>query len=723
MADKTPPTPAPANRIYQQIEATADLYDPSVYDLLTFQRRSWQTSGDPSSKDFIPLSAVKARSPQDYKMFVVGLIPPSANVTGRLLDRSATVAAIQGFSEDVDVAGSSGGGVGTTNGLVVTAAGYAFGPTSGANTVGTPIQPGALNAGHSVDPAYTTHSRAEMYHIFHDAYVKVFGREPTPNEVLFLVVQSCRETGGKWPNNNPGFLGNASNPDDPRIGGPGANTFKHAGAYWISYNDPVSGAASMVKTVYGNAAARAAAESGDPLGYCAALAASSYYGDDSVNMYYHGSDKSPKQGLFPTLLKESASEIKAAGGPAFNIGELPANAPDNCAFNETGEDYRKRVGWAGPGGKGFATKPPAWVAEKGIDTKNAGAVFASASRFNKNSLYDESCPLTGDTPNDPNGKATSFAGGGSEAKAKAEKDADKKANKDLNQSELGQALLKAQKAYIEALQISLEQMRRTPPLRMLVNPTSFKPSEEKVIADGSFSRNGTIVEHWGEQQIKISASGRLAGFYSLDVGGSSVTEGAAGSSPGLGRMARNFSESYQNFLSLYLIYRNNGTIWLENTFAGEKSPKANNLALVGSVYIYYDNVLYIGSFDSFNVTESDDKPFTLEYDYSFTVRARFELDRIPDPQENYGASTLFATAFPAVATKTIPTTTAVTEAPIKGTLSPGEQAIVDSAAKFLAEEKADAEAAAVVGPLDALFAPPPPLKSGPKGNNPVLGKK
>jgi hypothetical protein len=91
-------------------------------------------------------------------------------------------------------------------------------------------------------------------------------------------------------------------------------------------------------------------------------------------------------------------------------------------------------------------------------------------------------------------------------------------------------------------------------------------------------------------------------------------------------MARNFSKGYQNFLSLYLLYRNNAGLYLPDLGV----EKRLNLSVVGTVYIYYDNILYLGSFDSFNVTEDDTKPFTLDYTFEFTVRATFLLDNPPD---------------------------------------------------------------------------------------------
>ena len=152
---------------------------------------------------------------------------------------------------------------------------------------------------------------------------------------------------------------------------------------------------------------------------------------------------------------------------------------------------------------------------------------------------------------------------------------------------------------------------------MLVNPNSFKVSSEKICNDGNWTRNGPVIEHWGEGQDKIAGSGKIAGFYALDMQNAN--------SPGLTRTARNWSMAYQNFMSLFMLYRNNGGLYLNNATSGSKDNHTL-LSVVGSIYIYYDGVLYIGSFDSFNLSEADTSPHTHDYDFAFTVRAWFVLD-------------------------------------------------------------------------------------------------
>jgi len=175
-------------------------------------------------------------------------------------------------------------------------------------------------------------------------------------------------------------------------------------------------------------------------------------------------------------------------------------------------------------------------------------------------------------------------------------------------------------------------MKATPPLQMLVNPQSFRLSSEKVIADGSWTRFGPIVEHWGDNQDKLEASGKVGAFYAAALDD--------GSGPGLTRTARQYSAAYQNLISLYLLYKNNAGIYApDGAFGSKSSNEAKTLlSVLGSIYIYYDHSLYIGSFDSFTMNESDGAPFSLDYSFSFTVRAQFLLDTVPDPKFTYGVS-------------------------------------------------------------------------------------
>ena len=193
----------------------------------------------------------------------------------------------------------------------------------------------------------------------------------------------------------------------------------------------------------------------------------------------------------------------------------------------------------------------------------------------------------------------------------------KVAGQNVNSEGIGKLYQQAQAVERKALQISLEKMRNTPPLRLMVNPTSFKTSDTKTRNDGNMSRKGAIVQTHSNGQTKLDISGKIAGFYAIDVD----NEVTGGEAPGLTRVARHWSAGYQNFLSLFLLYKNNGRL-----FTYDESSNINLISMVGSVYIYYDGHLYLGSFDNLNVTESDTSQFQLEYNIQFTCRAVYTLD-------------------------------------------------------------------------------------------------
>jgi len=254
---------------------------------------------------------------------------------------------------------------------------------------------------------------------------------------------------------------------------------------------------------------------------------------------------------------------------------------------------------------------------------------------------------------------------GAEASSESRASQDRLAGTGFNSTTIGEQYTAAQRCEILQTKAAIGAMQKAPPLRLLVNPKSFSVKSEKIVSDGNWNRTGPIIEFWGDNQDKISASGQVAGFYAMD------QLNATG--PGLTRSARQFSAGYRNFLSLYQLYRNNGGVYL--TPCGS-TDKERNLSLLGSVYLYYDNVLYFGSFDSFSITEEDGKPFQLEYSWEFTVRAAFLLDRPSDPRIDYGVQ---GAGFVSESV-TLPTNTAVTRSPFS-----------DEGSGVL-EERAEAEA-------------------------------
>lgn len=646
-----------STRIYEQIENTADVYPPSVYDLLlTCQKTALLTEDDSVANEFIPLTTVPLRSSRDAQLFIIGLIPPSANVSGFVLDRSATLASVLGAPDsdqttskpDTNIdqtmadlqATLQGGGTGTGDPLYLV-------PGYDIPKVDAQFNPGVKYGSAAVtepDPTIIQLKPMEVYQAIYDAYTKQYGHPPTVTECLIYTTQSLRETGGRWPNNNPGFIRGKGSPNEP---GEGKFFEKSDQSYYGSFSSTAAGASSFVRTVTKTSNARTAAQQGNVLGYFIALAQQGYY-SDSVDSYYGNSRK---------IVSGMAAAIEKSGGPGFGSIDLPP-APNTCAFKEKGTKYRERIGYT--------------VNGKNTNRKSLDAI---SQRFKAGSPYGDACaflpPGAGAAP------PTDWSKSGSQNAKQSQKGKDAKSGtQNLNDTALGQALMEKQKATIKALQQAIDNMAKTPPLRLLVNPTSFKINTEKVIADGAWTRNGPIQEHWGEQHDKISASGKLAAFYALDMGNPGGL-GAIGSGPGLTRTARNYSASFQNFLSLFMIYKSNGAVWLDD-LNDKTGSRPNNLALMGSVYIYYDHTLYIGSFRSLNTRQTDTAPYTMEYDFEFVVRASFLLDFQNDPKLTYGAPELFTSG-------SVPTQTSTAVA--SRSSNAGTESAVMSAEEALAIEK------------------------------------
>lgn len=545
------------NSISDQINQSADFYQPAVYELLSFYQ-SLSLEADPMDGQFIPMTTVQPWEQKRSLFFAVGLLPPASNVTGRLLDRSASIQGLQGSYEDLvsenpDPGSSSTGDLpGETGGV----------PTS------TPL------------PVGPTQSDSDDFWVQFVVMCNRLGCQP---EELARVIQT-----------ESGF-----NPAAGYVNRNGETTAR--GLIQFIRPTATSDRIGMTDEQYDNLQNTSAL---DQLQW--------------VERYFKGR----AQG-------RNAFELKAVTIGGFNN-------PDGSIYNGTATEpefrnaARQRSAYLanqqldGPPSKGYITAVD-------LNRRMAGKRLASGTQGRINSARRDLGMEVGYVPFQPDEETTeSWQAGGSASANRASKNAAQVANKDLNQTNLGRQFMAQQQAMINAMQQALTQMANTPPLRLLVNPQSFRISCEKIISDGNWGRSGPIIEHWGESQDTIEASGKIAAFYSMDALNSS--------GPGLNRTARQFSASYQNLLSLWTIYKNNGGVWFPDPLM-PSGARAKNLAVVGSVYLYYDHTLYIGSFNTFTLTESETSPFTLEYSFTFSVRATFLLDHLNDAQYTYGRPT------------------------------------------------------------------------------------
>jgi hypothetical protein len=163
------------------------------------------------------------------------------------------------------------------------------------------------------------------------------------------------------------------------------------------------------------------------------------------------------------------------------------------------------------------------------------------------------------------------------------------------------------KKQVDAINAQVEAVANTPPLALLINPTEFRASHEHQV-DTAKGRRRNIVNIWMEKPISITGNGVTAGQYVVDSTGSG----------GLTSTLRVQSLSYLNLMSLVRIYKNNGNIYTDND-QNFGSGNSGIQLIPMSIYIYYDGHVYIGSFSSFSITDSAEKPHSLAYSFGFTA--------------------------------------------------------------------------------------------------------
>lgn len=537
--------------IREDIESSADYYLPGVYAELSFCN-NYEIDFDPLGLEFIPVSGVRANS----KLFVVGLLAPMSVVTGKLQDRSASL----------------GGVVDTPEGAEVPV---------------TPRVPGGQ-------------------------YPEGKG---LPDEFWLSYVEMCARLGGdpavlarvlfNESHFNPGAVNWGKTPQGVRYPqAKGLNQFILS--TFLGVSSKSSASAATRKAYWEN---MENAPPTDQLYWMEQFfkGKGGLSGKNATQIYVSnfGDHRNPDGSMYASIPAQRAW-LESQGLPTDD-------ATRNKHFREADKqqkEFEANKGLAGPDGTirssalEYAVKrtPPSHVLDAIERAKAARASGAKAppltDPFTKPPVVETKAP--------PSWEDSGSGNAQDEAKT-----ATKAAKSDLNLSGLGLQYRAAQEAEIAATQDAIETMRATPPLKFLVNPSTFEVSSEQIVSSSSWSRNGPIIEHWGSNQDKLSFSGQVAAFFALD----SLT----GAGPGLTRSAAVYSASYQNFLSLWHLYRNNAGVYLNG-------PEGRQLSVLGSVYIYYDSVMYVGSFDTFSVTQDEGSPHTLEYNIEFTVRATFRLD-------------------------------------------------------------------------------------------------
>lgn len=135
-----------------------------------------------------------------------------------------------------------------------------------------------------------------------------------------------------------------------------------------------------------------------------------------------------------------------------------------------------------------------------------------------------------------------------------------------------------------------------PTLKFRANPTTLDRPFKKV-NNIEPSLSGLIEYHGGDDVDILTISGATATFYNSYYGLTNISE------------VRKATDAYQFIETLIALFLNNGFQY----------DSRGRVYAELFVYLSYDNNIYKGHFESLSVRDSVDKPYQLEYDFTFVA--------------------------------------------------------------------------------------------------------
>lgn len=161
----------------------------------------------------------------------------------------------------------------------------------------------------------------------------------------------------------------------------------------------------------------------------------------------------------------------------------------------------------------------------------------------------------------------------------------------------------------------IQAIESTPDLTLLINPKSFDLSYSKIQQHQEFVRTGTVFQSLlGEELPKLSCSGQIGAYVASNRNPELGANAPGVPGPdGVSYFSKRDSLSFQNFISIFNFYLNNGYIY---DLVGRS--RANHY--IGYISIFWDGKEYQGTFESFNYSYTETaQNGGLEYDFSFVV--------------------------------------------------------------------------------------------------------
>jgi len=141
-----------------------------------------------------------------------------------------------------------------------------------------------------------------------------------------------------------------------------------------------------------------------------------------------------------------------------------------------------------------------------------------------------------------------------------------------------------------------------------VNPTSISETHMQKI-ERFQTRGGWVEQHWGHELVEISVDQSTGAFMNIYTGLTSVL--------------RQRTIAWDRYRDLHDLYKNNGSL----------HDPTGAIVLQGHILLMYDRGSYLGTFRSFDVSESEDSPFAFKLSWSFKIEhVILQMADVPGPR-------------------------------------------------------------------------------------------
>jgi len=176
-------------------------------------------------------------------------------------------------------------------------------------------------------------------------------------------------------------------------------------------------------------------------------------------------------------------------------------------------------------------------------------------------------------------------------------------------------------------------------LKLSPNPENFTVNSAKKI-NRYHTMTGWVEEHWGDEIDTASISGSTFSFFGVGPDAPLV---------GLTYAWKDYTKAYQYLRQLVKLYQLNGCLYHNGSdydnsnylsqvdFLNSNPEFVNNHPYKGMIKerlylkLYYDYIVLIGRFDSFDIIEDSKSPFRLTYNLVFKAeKTIYLLDKAPD---------------------------------------------------------------------------------------------